>query len=473
MSQNIPLGIYAWNPNGNDPAAEAAFQSKVASFTQGIRAPEYIDAFFDMSSWAAMVPSAQWVAWSQSRSPVAHSMTPVVGVPLGTWQDHGTDTLWRIANGQMDDVYRGIAEAYRSAGYTSVDMRVGWEMNGDYMPWSMGSTHEQVAAWRAAFAHLADVFHAIPGMDVDVVWNPGLSNNAQISVTESYPGDDKVDIMAIDIYSSLYKYDPAVTDTQFYNYPSASTSHPTGIDSVQWGLVQAAAFAAAHGKPLGIGETGVKVGDSLALPQAIADVYNAPGAPKAAFVNIWDVTTYEGDWEFTGGHADATARAWSSALGAGTQSAPTQAAAPVPAPTPTPAPAPVTQQAAPVVSAVVAEAASVLAPINAITVPDAGPLQFLSYGANRAQAYWGPMHIAGDAGSDNYVIHPGDKVLVVENFSAAKGDWLEISSSLRSSFRQEQFDGGVKLSFAGDANNTQSAYLKGPSGIDQSIIWWS
>ena len=410
MSNKMPLGVYVGNPNGNDPAAESAFDNTVNSVSSIIgQAPQFIDTFADFSgSWSNMVASASWNAWSQSRSPTAQNLTPVVGVGLGTKGDNGTGTLQQIAAGAHDDTYRGIAQAYKDAGFKTIDMRIGWEMNGNFMPWSMGNTTDSVNTWKAAFAHVADVVHSVSGIKVNVVWNPNVSNNNQIDVGSSYPGDDKVDIVALDIYSKTYKYDSSVSNSQYYNNPSASQYHPDGTDPAQWGLAQTIALASAHGKPVGIGETGVGVGDN----------------------------TDEGDWQFTGGHDPAAGQAWAAAFASGTSNAP--------APAPASAPA-----VAPASTSSTDTSANVPVTTQTLSTYD-GSVIFLSPDGNRAEAAWGPMDVAGDAGSDLYVVHPGDSQLTVENFSAGNG---------------------AVLSF-GDASNTGNVFLKGVSSFDSSNIAW-
>ncbi len=461
MSNKMPLGVYAGSPNGNDPSAEAAFDRTMNNVSSAIgQTPQFIDTFADFSgSWSNMVTSASWNAWSQSKSPTAQNLTPVVAVGLGTKSDNGSGTLQAIANGAHDDTYRGIAEAYRDAGYKTIDMRIGWEMNGNFMPWSMGNTTESVNQWKAAFAHVADVVHGVSGMKVNVVWNPNVSNNNQIDVKSAYPGDDKVDIIGLDIYSPTYKYDSSISNSQYYNNPSASQYHPNGEDPAQWGLAQTIALASAHGKPVGIGETGIGVGDNTDLPATIAADFSASGAPQLAFVNVWDVTTGEGDWHFTDGHNQNAAKAWASAFGSGTSNAPAPASAPASTPAST--------------ESTASTGTSASAPITTDTLSTYnGSVVFLNPNGNRAEAAWGPMDVAGDAGPDLYVVHPGDSQLTVENFSVGKGDVLNISPSLQSGFTQTQAGGGTVLSF-NDSSNTGNVFLKGVGSVDTSKINWS
>ena len=460
MSNKMPLGVYAGSPNGNDPAAESAFDNTVNDISSTIgQTPQFIDTFADFSgSWSNMVTSASWNAWSQSQSPTAKNLTPVVAVGLGTKSDNGPGTLQQIAAGAHDDTYRGIVQAYKDAGYTTIDMRIGWEMNGNFMPWSMGNTTDSVNQWKAAFAHVADVVHSVSGIKVNTVWNPNLANNDQIDVSTAYPGDDKVDIIGLDTYSTTHKYDSSVSDSQYYNNPSASQYHPDGTSPSQWGLAQTIALASAHGKPVGIGETGVAVGDSTALPGTIAADFSAPGAPPLAFVNVWDVQTGEGDWQFTGGHDPAAGQAWAAAFANGTTSS---------------APAPASAPAASAPASTSGTDTSASVPVTTQTLSTySGSEIFLSPAGNRAEAAWGPMDVAGDGGPDLYVVHPGDSQLTVENFSAGKGDVLNISPSLQGTLAQTPVSGGTVLSF-GDASSTGSVFLKGVSSLDPSQIVWS
>lgn len=464
MSSKMPLGLYVGNPNGNDAGAEASFDNTVNSFSSTIgQAPQFIDTFVDFSgSWSNMVSSAGWNAWSQSKSPTAHGLTPVVAVGLGTKSDNGPGTLQQIAAGAHDDTYRGVVQAYKDAGYSTIDLRIGWEMNGNFMPWSMGNTVDSVNQWKAAFAHVADVAHSVSGIKVNVVWNPNESNNNQIDVKASYPGDDKVDIIGLDVYSTTHKYDGSVSNSQYYNNPSASQYHANGEDPAQWGLAQTIALATAHGKPVGIGEAGIAVGDNTDLPSTIASDFSAPGAPSLAFVNVWDVWTGEGDWQFTDGHNPAAAQAWASAFANGSSNAPAPASAPETAPASTPDVTPAGVDA----GATVPVTSQDLSTYN-------GSVIFLNPNGNRAEAAWGPMDVAGDAGPDLYVVHPGDSQLTVENFSAGKGDVLNMSPSLQGTFAQTQVSGGTVLSFANDPSNTGNVFLKGVDSIDASKIAWN
>ncbi len=83
------------------------------------------------------------------------------------------------------------------------------------------------------------------------------------------------------------------------------------------------------------------------------------------------------------------------------------------------------------------------------------------------------MDVAGDAGGDLYVVHPGDSALTIENFSMDKGDALNISPSLQAVFEQTQVNGGVVIHFGGDQNQAINVFLKGVNSVDPSKVTWS
>ena len=97
------------------------------------------------------------------------------------------------------------------------------------------------------------------------MWNPADVGWSPIPTAQLYPGDQYVDIVAADIYSpvypsSLYDWTTGQTDAtlqqwfsnpaneeHYWSYPDASQWQPTG-NGEGWGLADAMAFAAAHGK---------------------------------------------------------------------------------------------------------------------------------------------------------------------------------------------------------------------------------
>ena len=173
MSNKIPFGIYIGTPNGNDASAEAAFSNTYNSITSTVgQTSNVYGCVYRLLRQLGEHGRERGMGCVVAGPVTRCQATPVVAVGLGTKWDNGAGTLQQIAAGAHDDTYRAIVQGYKDAGYNTIDMRIGWEMNGNYMPWSMGNTADSVSLWRAAFAHVADVVHSVSGIKVNTVWIP-------------------------------------------------------------------------------------------------------------------------------------------------------------------------------------------------------------------------------------------------------------------------------------------------------------
>lgn len=362
----FPLGVYVGNPNGNDAGAETAFQNQYNAFVQdmGGARPQFMDTFTDFSqdpsTWGA---NASWDAWSWAQSGANYvgptsGTVPVVGVPLasnaGGWSN--VDTFYQqIIAGQYDADYTGIVNAWAQAGYKTVQFRVAYEFNGNFMPWAPGNSSSPTAQadFIAAFQHVANLIHAAGaanGITAQVVWNPS-DINWSVDPTQYYPGDKYVDIIGTDAYSPAYPLDlttwsgattgtpgpqassqaawaSSTTDLEhFWTYSNGSQWSPTpGLGSSGWSIENAIEFAKLHDKPLSISETGagssatgLGPADNPAFPQWLAQTLTAAQAQgvKIQNVNIWDTDVSDGSWGFSNGEKPQEAAAWGQYFGTG------------------------------------------------------------------------------------------------------------------------------------------------------------
>lgn len=334
-----PYGLYVGNPNGNDPKEMKRFQADWdASVRQLGRPPAFFGAFVDFGQdWDRWPSNASWGAWSWMQSGRAKGLKPVVGVKLSTnaYWNRQADAFREVIAGKHDQVYRGVVAGWRDAGFPELRFRISYEFDGGFMPDNFGNDPETLDLWKRAFAHVADVMHAVPGVRVLVVWNPADINWAAHPVQDAYPGDRYVDVIASDIYSSLYPHGfrdwsggPDAPDLMswarsdanrihFWDYPGATQWSQTGGG---WGLVQALDLALAHHKPFAVSESGVG-GDNAKTGPSDDPVFPAYLADRLAgfvarggtldHVIIWDYDAGDGAWRFTGVPAKAaTAAAW-------------------------------------------------------------------------------------------------------------------------------------------------------------------
>lgn len=78
-----------------------------------------------------------------------------------------------------------------------VDLRIGWEMNGDWYPWSLGGagTNQTPANYVATFRRIALMVRGTCP-NIAITWCPNFDREGMAW----YPGDDVVDIIGTDIY---------------------------------------------------------------------------------------------------------------------------------------------------------------------------------------------------------------------------------------------------------------------------------
>jgi hypothetical protein len=179
--------------------------SNVAGYTAletfvGHQTP-YVVQFADASSTSAFTGSV----WGETTNAGAFQtlnggLTFVESVPLTLGLGFGATTaqkataLQATASGANDAAYKVAANYLKAAGYPGAVIRLGWEFDGGWMPWSAVGNE---ALWTTAYRHVADVFRSISaGFRFD--WN-GTASSFQ-KETAAYPGDDYVDIIGLDVY---------------------------------------------------------------------------------------------------------------------------------------------------------------------------------------------------------------------------------------------------------------------------------
>jgi hypothetical protein len=231
---------------------------------------QYINETHPVSVW---VGDQDWSIRMQRSSPREAAAIPMIGLAMNSTVDGFTAEQFfqRIAAGAYDSVYRGILAKWRNAGYRHFYIRPGWEMNGDWTPWSV--TPSNLAAFKKAFAHIASLAHAFPDAEIKVDWSPTQAGVGRFSVeaADMYPGDRYVDIICID----------------HYGYAAGGTPNSKVFLTTGFTALTAAQFAARHNKPFGLDETGAGSTDAefpANLAQAIVSV---PGV-RIDHVVIWD-----------------------------------------------------------------------------------------------------------------------------------------------------------------------------------------
>lgn len=209
------------------------------------------EANFRASTWGHFLQAGAW----QTANP---RPTMVISVPLafGSFTPDAATSqarLEEVASGADDGSYVYLAQSLRGAGYPDAVIRLGWEFDGNWMPWE-ATQHPEL--YVAAFRHIVNLMRTISGGFVfDWTGAAGQSFNGELA----YPGDGYVDIVGMDIYD-----EPGV--------------------NVAAELAPRAAFAAAHGKEVSYAEWGLTSsrGDDPAFIQAMASWFGGQG-PRLAY----------------------------------------------------------------------------------------------------------------------------------------------------------------------------------------------
>ena len=165
----------------------------------------YAVQFGDVRSASAMQNSV-WGEFAQGGKfqTLSHRIDVAMSVPLafGSFVDAHTAggqataaaQLQVTASGANDGSFLAVARTLRDAGYPTAVIRLGWEFDGGWMPWSsMGNEGLFIQTYR----HVHDLFTSVSsGFRFD--WNGTAGFLApQFS---AYPGDAYVDIIGLDVY---------------------------------------------------------------------------------------------------------------------------------------------------------------------------------------------------------------------------------------------------------------------------------
>ena len=155
------------------------------------------------------------------------------------------DPNWaaKCASGAYDSYATQLARNLVKAGFGYSVIRLGPEMNGTWNAGSLGETPASWKEWAQCFAQEVRAMRAVPGSHLLFDWNVNASYR-NIPLADFYPGNAYVDIIGIDFYDTSGVSLPPVGN------PERWTALSRQPDS----LMQVAAFAAAHHKPLSFPE---------------------------------------------------------------------------------------------------------------------------------------------------------------------------------------------------------------------------
>ncbi|MEY9848650.1 glycoside hydrolase family 26 protein [Streptacidiphilus sp. BW17] len=156
--------------------------------------------------------TVQWYVQWEGRQPFPTSDALYVRsrgqTPFITWESWDSSggvnqpayALSKILAGKFDAYIAQWAIAARAFG-TTVYLRWGAEMNGNWNPWDPGVNGNTTAQYVAAWKHIRTVFTAAGATNVKWLWTPINQYTDSTPLSEVYPGDEYVDLVGVDGYN--------------------------------------------------------------------------------------------------------------------------------------------------------------------------------------------------------------------------------------------------------------------------------
>ncbi len=141
------------------------------------------------------------------------------------------------ANGSYSSQWAQFGSYLNNIGRPKTAVRLAWEFNGDWFPWSVGNT--DVGTWKRCFQQ---VVGAIRSTDPQarIEWNMNAHSGSPF---DAYPGDGYVDIVGIDNYDM---WPPSLNESSWSSSCNSSA-----------GLCDVIRFARQHGKQFAVSEWGL------------------------------------------------------------------------------------------------------------------------------------------------------------------------------------------------------------------------
>ena len=179
-------------------------------------------------------------------------------------------------------------------------VRLGHEFNGNgSYPWSKPSTAWTADADYLAFFRRAALALKAQAPNIKIVWNPLLHANT-VDPRTVYPGDDVVDVIAIDPYDQYYGSSPSVMNARWSGNMTVG-----GWSVFDWLL-----FAHQHNKPVAAPEWGMGNGTTNSGTYKDDSLYMRNQLALWEFLTLSGALEYQTPWDY---HASDMDSCWSQA----------------------------------------------------------------------------------------------------------------------------------------------------------------
>jgi len=268
-AQATEIGAY------RGPGCDGREKMHVFEVFVGRKVERTVDAL-NQESWAEMKSSIPWITKCWRGSDIELTLS----VPM--LPKDGEGTLAEGAAGAYDAIFIMTARALIQNGHADAVIRIGWEFNGDWMPWT--AMHDP-GSYKAYFRRIVGIMRDAPGQKFKFEWCPNHGRKA-MDPTHAWPGDDVVDIIGMDVYAETWGVENKSPQERFQYY----LDQPFGL---KWHRD----FARQHGKPISYPEWGAGtrpdghgVGDDPVFIEGMADWFKEA---EPLYQSYWDVQAWD------------------------------------------------------------------------------------------------------------------------------------------------------------------------------------
>jgi hypothetical protein len=240
-----------------------------------------------LGNWS-LIENPAWdiAAWSSDPT-----VQPVLSMPM--WPNTG-GSLAEAASGADNAHWAALAKNLIAGGLGTAILRIGWEFNGSWYPWSVLNATD-AAAFAQAWRQIVGTIQRVPGQHFGFDWSMTASAGG-VNPALAYPGDSYVTTVDMDVYD--------------WNQTAGSTPAQRWHDTVTngYGLAWQASFAAAHRKPISFAEWALAYNPAYPAagggddPLCIQNMYNLFASHYTAFENYFDVDSMGLDFGITTGN---------------------------------------------------------------------------------------------------------------------------------------------------------------------------
>ena len=259
-STGVPpsLGVYAGN---NNPAGVNSFASATGAHVT--MAETYLpwDAYTGSAyGWAYLTTESTLSSWLSNWEGTSDQM--VIGVPMVALDGSGNpeNTLAEGAAGDENANFVAIAKNLVALGFGNAVLRLGWEFDGTWYPWSVESNAD-AANFATYWQNVVTSMRSVPGANFKFLWSPAGFQSLSWDINDAYPGNSYVDDVSLDVYD--WSWDTSIFSPSGNPNNTATVAQSNAVFSELLtdteGLNWLASFAQAHDEPIVIPEWAVTI----------------------------------------------------------------------------------------------------------------------------------------------------------------------------------------------------------------------